>query len=101
MKAKYIAVLALVAGLAQAAQNVEIPVEAMDVVVDQARGARWEEYRAVSHEKAAELVATAEASGAACHELPVEKIVVCYFADYQPRTVGMDFQKLSESLRTH
>jgi len=101
MKAKFIAVLTLVAGLAQAAQDVDIPVETTDVVVDQARGARWEEYRAVSHEKVEGLVATAKASGAACHELPAERIVVCYFADYQPRTVGMDFKKLSESLRTH
>jgi hypothetical protein len=101
MKTKFIAVLAMVAGLAHAAQDVDIPVETTDVVVDQAQVARWEEYRAVSHQKAAELVATAKASGAACHELPAEKIVVCYFADYQPRTVGMDFQKLSESLRTH
>ncbi|WP_057382798.1 hypothetical protein [Pseudomonas aeruginosa] len=101
MKAKFIAVLALVAGLAHAAQNVDISVETTDVVVDQARGARWEEYRAVSHQKAAELVATAKASGAACHELQAEKIVVCYFADYQPPTIGMDFQKLRESLSTH
>jgi len=97
MKMKFIAALALFSGLAHGAGKIEIPVETTDVVVEHGRAARWEEFRAVPHDKAVDLITAADTAGAACHELPTEQIVVCYFADYQPNRVGMDFQKLSEA----
>lgn len=98
MKLSLIAAFALFSGLAFGAGKIDIPVETTDVVIDQHRAARWEEYRSIPHEKAVELISAGKSAGAACHELPVEQIVVCYFADYQPKTVGIDFQKLREAL---
>lgn len=95
MKLKAFALLALLSGLAHGAQAVEIAVEVTDVVIDQPRAARWED---APREQAGELVATAEAAGGDCYEMLAESIVTCYFAAYEPKRAGIDFQALRESL---
>lgn len=87
---------ALVAGFAQAAAKVDIPVEVVDVQRVQDRPASWSVVRNVQHAKAADLIAAAEKSGAACHELAAEKIVVCYVSS--GRSAGIDWERVYEEL---
>lgn len=98
MRLKLVAVLTLVSGVAHAAQQIEIPVEVTTVEMDKARSARWEEFRDIPHDKAVDLITAGQQARGTCHELPAEKIVVCYYPEYQPQEVGIDWQKLSKSI---
>ncbi|WP_439126310.1 MAG: hypothetical protein ACNJA3_28490 (plasmid) [Pseudomonas rhizophila] len=87
---------ALVAGCAQAAAKVDIPVEVIDVQRVQDLPASWSVVRNVQHAKAADLIEAAEKSGAVCHELALEKIVVCYLSG--GRSVGIDWERVYEEM---
>lgn len=66
MKMLFAAMVILISGVVQAADPVY---------------GRWEEFRAIPHEKAVEVIASAKKAAGACYELSAEKIVVCYYAD--------------------
>lgn len=88
--------LALVTVFAHAAEKVDIPIEVVDVQRVQDHQTGWSEFRGVEHARAGDVIARGEKSGGACHELPAERIVVCYFAG--GRSVGIDWKKLNEDL---
>ncbi|MPQ69365.1 hypothetical protein [Pseudomonas sp. MWU12-2323] len=70
--------IALVSGLAQAESQTEIP--SKDTVMHEAPNGRWVEYRNETNDVTVDdLIAGAEKLGGLCHELSVEKIVVCYY----------------------
>ena len=93
------AALSFASGLAQAEKAIEVSVETFDVVIDKPRPAQWVVHRGVAPGEEAALIAAASQSGAACHELEEENVVVCYKGAYQPNIYGMDWQKLSQSYK--
>lgn len=88
--------LTLGTGFAQAAKQVDIPVEVIAVQVEQNQQPRWEESRNIPHDKAVSLIAAGEKAGGACHELTAQSTVVCFFQG--SRSAGIDWKKLSTEL---
>jgi hypothetical protein len=98
MKIIIVTMLSLLAGLVQAAQTIDIPVETFDVDRDQPSSPRWEEYSGITHEKAVAVIEAAGKGGGACHEIAEHQILVCYFASKQPKQVGIDWEKAGEAM---
>lgn len=94
MKLIFAVGLTLVSGFVHAAKQVDVPVEVITVQLEQTQQARWEEYRDIPHDKAADLIAAGKNVGGACHELTAEGIVVCYFSGSP--SAGIDWEKLSK-----
>lgn len=84
--------LSLIAGMAQAASMVDIPVEVSTVEVNRNQPPRWEEARQVPDSKAASIISAGEKAGGMCHHLPAEKMVVCVYSG--SRSVGLDWRSL-------
>ena len=99
MKMFVVAVLSLFAGVVQAAQTIDMPIETFDVVRDQPSSPRWEEYSGIPHEKAVAVSDAAGKGGGACHEIAEHQILVCYFAAKQTKQVGIDWDKAGEAMR--
>lgn len=100
MKFIVVAALSLVAGLAQATQVLEIPVQVFDVPRDQPSPPRWEEYSSIPHDKAVFAIKAAEKAGGACHEIAEHQILVCYYAEQRPKQVGIDWEKAGQAMRS-
>lgn len=94
MKLIIAASFSLLAGIAHAESKLDIPVEVSTVEI--AQQPRWEVVRNVSHGEATTIVATGEQAGGMCHELAVEKVVVCVFRG--PKDVGYDWEKVIKQM---
>jgi hypothetical protein len=98
MKIIVVAALSLFAGLAQATQVLDIPVQTFDVVRDQPSPPRWEEYSGIPHDKAVAAIKAAEKAGGACHEIAEHQLLVCFYAAQQPKQVGIDWEKAGQAM---
>jgi hypothetical protein len=96
MKLIIAASFTLVTGIAQAATQLEIPVDAKTIPVEQSQQPRWEESRNIPHDKAVALIAAGEKAGGDCHELTAQSTVVCFFQG--GRSAGIDWQQLNEDV---
>ncbi|HDS0956983.1 TPA: hypothetical protein QDZ28_000629 [Pseudomonas putida] len=92
----YLSVLAtfslVLCGTAQA-ETISIPVEVMDVPLEQSTPSKWVRYEGLSSEKAAHVVKEAGKQGADCHEFK-GGLLVCRYPGEDPKSVGVDWSKL-------
>lgn len=98
MKLRLLAAMGLfLCGVAQAGQNISIPVEVTDVKRAQTKPAEWVRYDGLPSDKTSQIIAEAKSQGADCHEFS-GRVLICRFPGSEPKQVGLDYSTIKEAL---